>query len=187
MKPTQKDKIALAAEQAEKKAIIEQMQTEFKAFNEQTRLAERLQTDIFVGEYHPGLLPLFIQSRRFATVELFGGVEPYLKLMAAEHLEGLTYNEIGTVFNFIETLSADQCERVGVSTEQFLEIFRHTYFEMAINNWNKNVDQFKEEIIGEKAKMVERLNEKVHELNKLVPQQPNKKGGGHLKAHSKTN
>lgn len=152
----------------EKRELIKQMQLEYKAFNEQQKLFDKLHGNHYVGYLHPELQSLFLKARDIANSERLAerqnGV--YLKLMRIESLEGLTFHEIAMVFNFIEGLSVSDAVALGVDKDMFLDVFEQTYNESALNVWNKQVDVWKEEIAVEKQELVGRINAMVDELNK---------------------
>lgn len=150
---------------AQRKIQYEEMKAEHTAFNEQTKLFDRLKVTEFTGEIHPRLCELFIATRKFATVEKLGGIESFMKLLTIDSMVGLSYEEIGNAFNFIESLTGEKCESCGFTTSEFLEILSHTYTEMAIGVWNKNVDVWKQEIAAEKQAIADHINETVAKWN----------------------
>lgn len=152
----------------EKRELIKQMQYEYKGFNEQQKLFDKLHGNHYVGYLHPELENVFLKTRGIANsdrlAEKQNGV--YFKLMRIESLEGLTFHEMAMVFNFIEGLSVQEAIESGIDGNLFLDVFEQTYNESALNVWNKQVDVWKEEIAIEKQELVGKINAMVDELNK---------------------
>lgn len=166
---TQKKANAPTPEQMQ---IVQNMQKEFKEFNEQNKLYDRLNGTAFDGAVHPSLWDVWTHAKKHFTVEQASGMVNYLKFKRMTSFEGLTYNEIGFIFNFIESLNDFKCEQVGINLQLFEEVLEHTYNEMAIGHWNKNVDIWKDEIGSEKGALLEKLNGEIEKLNALTKQKP---------------
>lgn len=170
------------------KETIKALQDEYKNFNEQKKLYDLVCGTIYNGAIHPDLLPLFANARTLANAERLGGNESYFKLMRIDSFEGLTFNEMGHVFNFIETLSAKDCQSVGIDSAVFLDVFEYTHKESAIGSWNKQVDVWKEEISLEKEAIAKKANELVNFLNnklKHKSRKERKEDSGLKVAHKK--
>lgn len=153
---------------ADKREIIKQMQAEFKAFNEQQKLFERLHGTIYDGFLHPKLDEVFLATRKLGNSERLAEKQNglYFLLMRVTSLTGLNFHQMAMVFNFIEGLSAQEANQCGIDEATFLEVFEVTYNESAMNVWNKQVDVWREEIGIEKQELVNRINKLVDELNK---------------------
>ena len=153
-----------------KRASLDVLSEQVKQFNEQEKIFHRLKTEIWSGEVHPELWNLWSMTKHHSNTSNFGAVEAYIKAMKMTSFEGLTFNEIGDIFNFIETLSLEKANQASFTQDQFLDILDFTYHESAVNIWNKQVDAWKEEIAHEKQGLVDQANMIVTDLNRLNDQ-----------------
>lgn len=154
---------------AGKREIIKQMQADYKAFNEQQKLYDRLHGTLYTGYINPNLLDAFIGLRNNATAERLGGNAAYFKLMRITSFEGLSFHEIAQVFNYVETCTAleyfNAVSPTADAPNAWCELLEDTYNNSAMAVWNKQVDVWKEEIAIEKQELVKKINAMVTELN----------------------
>lgn len=159
----------------ELRELHKDLMAKFKEFSEQQRLFEKLNSTKYEGAIHPKLLDVFMQVRRLATAETLGGMKVYLQLMNATSFEGMTFNDIAQVFNFIESVSVQKASTVGIENYLFLEVLQYTYEESALNHWNKQVDEWKECIAGERQSLIDQANKIAEQLNQSMKKQPRSK------------
>lgn len=153
-------------------ARVKQLQSDYKDFNEQKELEKRVACELYpegeAGQIHPELLTVFVKCRQYSTPKRMGGIIPQIQGQTLTTFDGLTYGQIGQIFNFIETLSVKEANDVGVSTDTYVEVLDHTYHKCALGVWSGRINEIKEEIVKMKEAIVVEMNKEIEAQNKYI-------------------
>ena len=153
---------------------VKQLQTEYKDFNEQKELEKRVASEIYpvgeAGQIHPELLGVFLKCRMYSTPARMGGILPQIFGQQLNTFDGLTYGQIGQIFNFMETLSVKEANDAGVSTDIYINVLDHTYNKCALGVWSGRINEIKQEIIEMKEAIVTEMNVQIDAQNKYIAQ-----------------
>lgn len=158
----------------EKLEQLKALKQSIDTFSEQERLYKRMEAAKYEGDIHPGLWDVFSKCRKYGNAERMGGAENFIKFMSIDSFEGLSFVEIGNMFNFIEGLQVNEVINAGVEEAVFMDIFAHTYRNSAMRDWNGQQTKWKEEIALEKSELISQYNAVAEELNPSIKKQSKK-------------
>ena len=147
---------------------IKSLKEEWQNFKEQEKLNDRvLKTQFPVMEIPVDIWQFFMDTRDLSTPERMASVDKYLKLQRCTSFEGFTFDEIGAVFNFIESTSYEETRHLtGITRDQHIDIIEKTYNQLAQGVWMKTVESWKEEIVEEKQALLQNLNDFIADVNR---------------------
>ena len=161
----------LKAKALELEKQIKEIHAEQEAYNEQVIYNRLVMDTVYDGFVHEYFWSIWNAIKWDSQPEQFGGGANYFKTLQAESLEGLTYNEIGYMLNFIEVTSVSTMKKTSAGNndnETLLRLKKEIYEQMAVESWTGATNKWREEISAEKIAIGEKALPLIEEYNKIV-------------------